>query len=192
MKSLSKEKRFKKKEARVLLHPFDGETVALGTGTLGLELYHQVGQLDALLMGIGGGGLIGGVANAYKHLQPSIQMIGVEPEGSSVMTQSLKLGHPTHCVPKSIADSLGAPKTELYPFTLCQQFVDQIVLVSDEQIVEGMRFLFDELKLAVEPACAVAIAALLGPLKEQMANKRVGVVLSGTNIDSQRFCRLIQ
>lgn len=180
-----------KAEGRALIHPFDGETVALGTGTLGMELYYQVEPLDALLTGIGGGGLIGGVANAYKQLQPNIQIIGVEPEGASVMSQSFQAGMPVESVPHSIADSLSAPKTESYPYSLCRQWVDQIALVSDAAIIKAMRFLFNEMKLAVEPAAAVGIAALMGPLRDQLKEKRVGIIISGTNIDEHKYCSLI-
>ncbi len=142
-------------------------------------------------MGIGGGGLLGGVANAYRQLQPNIQMIGVEPEGANVMSLSFQAGHPVSQTPHSIADSLCAPKTEPYSFSLCRQNVDQIAIVSDAAIIEGMRFLFNEMKLAVEPTAAVGIAALFGPLRQQLTGKRVGIIISGTNIDEQTYCRLL-
>lgn len=181
-----------KAEGRILIHPFEGETVALGTGTLGLEFYEQVGTLDALLMGIGGGGLIGGVGNAYKQLQPGISVIGVEPEGAATMHYSFEAGKPM-VFPKmnSIADSLSAPKTEPYSYSLCRQRVDQIVLISDDQMKQAMHFLFNELKLAVEPAAAISIAAIMGPLRKELSGKKVGVVISGTNIDDRRYCNLL-
>ena len=180
-----------KSEGRALIHPFSGENVAVGTGTLGLEMYRQIGPLDALLTGIGGGGLISGVANAYKQLQPGIKVFGVEPEGAAVMSLSRQAGHPVECVPHSIADSLCAPKTELLPFQLCRQFVDQMVTVSDAALVEAMRFLFNEMKLAVEPAAAAGVAGLFGPLRDQLFNKRVGIIISGTNIDERQYCSLL-
>jgi threonine dehydratase len=178
-------------EQRTLIHPFEGENVALGTGTLGLEFFKQAGPLDVVMMGIGGGGLIGGVANAYKQLAPGAQVIGIEPEGANVMSLSFQAGKPVSQVPKSIADSLSAPKTELYSYSLCRQSVDQITTVTDAEIVNGMGFLFNEMKLAVEPAAAVGIAALLGPLRDRLAGKSVGIVISGTNIDHQTYCRLL-
>lgn len=177
-------------EGRALIHPFNGETVALGTGTLGLELYQQAGPLDALLMGVGGGGLIAGVANAYKQLQPDIKMIGVEPAGAAVMNLSFQAGKPVECTPSSIADSLCAPKTEPYPYSLCREFVDELVMVSEAELVTGMQFLFQEMKLVVEPAAAAGMAALLGPLRESLQNKHVGIIISGTNIDAHRYCGL--
>jgi len=180
-----------KVEAKELVHPFDGENVALGTGTLGWELFHQVNRLDVLLMGIGGGGLIGGVANAYKQLQPDIKIIGVEPEGAAVVNMSIKAGKPMTFAPKSIADSLCVPKTEPYPLSLCRQYVDEIAIVDDNAIVQGMCFLFNEMKLAVEPAGAISFAALLGPLRQELAGKKVGIIISGTNIDEKKYCHLI-
>jgi threonine dehydratase len=180
-----------KAENRTLIHPFESETVAVATGTLGLELYQQVGPLDVLLMGIGGGGLIAGVANADRQLQPDIQMIGVEPEGANVMSLSFQAGHPVSHTPHSIADSLCAPNTEPYSFSLCRQNVDQIAIVSETAIIGGMQFLFNEMKLAVEPTAAVGIAALFGPLRQQLTGKRVGIIISGTNIDEQTYCRLL-
>lgn len=179
-------------EGRTLIHPFNGEKVALGTGTLGVEFYQQTGELDAIIVGIGGGGLIGGLANAYKQLLPDIKIYGVEPEGAAVMSLSLKAGNPMPWPNlNSIADSLSAPKTEPYPFGLCQQFVDQVIIVSDQEMVMAMRFLFNEMKLAVEPAAAIGIAALFGPLRERLAGQRVGVIISGTNIDEHKYCHLI-
>ncbi|MBS0350751.1 MAG: pyridoxal-phosphate dependent enzyme [Proteobacteria bacterium] len=181
-----------KAEDRVLVHPFEGERVALGTGTLGLEIHQQLGKLDALMVGIGGGGLIAGVANACKQLQPDIQVIGVEPEGSAVMSASFKEGKPAVLEKNNtIADSLSPPKAEAYSYSLCRKFIDKIVVISDEEIKKAMRFLFYEMKLAVEPAAAVSIAALMGPLREQLSGKRVAIILSGTNIDTRSYCNLI-
>ncbi len=181
-----------KEEGRILIHPFEGETVILGTGTLGWEMFQQVGPLDALIMGIGGGGLIGGVANAYKQLHPNVQMIGVEPEGAAVMSFSFQAGRPVS-IPNinTIADSLAPPKTEPYTYSICRKNVDEIIRVTDAEMVTAMRFLFGELKLAVEPAGAIGIAALMGPLKEKLANKKVGIIISGTNIDEHSYCNLI-
>jgi threonine dehydratase len=178
-------------EGRQLIHPFNGEIVSLGTGTLAIEINEQIAELDYILTGVGGGGLISGLANAYKQLQPSCRIIGVEPIGSSVMKQSLAAGRPLSCSPKSIADSLCAPKTEWRPLVLCQRFVDKIVTVEDDAIAEAMRFLFHEMKLAVEPAGSIGIAAIMGPLREELANKKVCVIISGSNIDEQRYCQLI-
>lgn len=188
----SKMESIQKAEQRTIIHPFDGEMVTLGTGTLGLEIHEQVGEIDYILAGVGGGGLVSGVANACKQLQEHIKIIGVEPTHSAVMQSSLTADKPQSCVPKSIADSLGAPITTWRPLILCRRFVDKIVTVNDESIAEAMRFLFQEMKLAVEPAAAVSIAALMGPLHQELRNKKVCIILSGSNIDANKFCRLLQ
>lgn len=182
-----------KEENRKLLHPFNGFNIVLGTGTLGLELYEQMNALEAVIVPVGGGGLIAGIANAYKQLNPNIKIYGVEPEGAQVMTQSLLAGKPveyTHL--NSIADSLCAPCTAVYPFSLCQCYVDQMVVVKDADILQAMHFLFTEMKLAVEPAAATGLAGLFGPLRQSLYGKKVAVLLSGTNIDEVRYCQLMQ
>lgn len=182
----------KKSEGKAMIHPFNGENIALGTGTLGLEFHQQVKDLDVVLMGVGGGGLIGGVANVFKQLQPKVQIIGVEPEGAAVMSRSFAVGQPVEYPnPCTIADSLAVPKAELYSYSLCRESVDQIVLVDESAIIGAMGFLFREMKLAVEPAAAVGLAGLLGPLRGQLIGKKVGIILSGSNIDERRYCDLI-
>lgn len=180
-------------EQRTPIHPFEGPFIVLGTGTIGLELLMQIPQLDAVIVPIGGGGLIAGIATAIKQLKPNCQVFGVEPDGVPTLYESLKAGKPitlekTH----SIADSLNAPCAAPYTFALCQKYVDEVVLVSDTDLTHAMVLLFNQLKFAVEPAAAAATAALLGPLKQRLAGKRVGLMLSGTNIDLERFYNLIK
>ncbi|MCL4868285.1 MAG: threonine/serine dehydratase [Anaerolineae bacterium] len=175
-------------EGRTFVHPFEGRLTALGTATLGLELYEQVPNLDAVVVPIGGGGLIAGVVAALKLSHPAIRVYGVEPEGADSMWRSLRSGKPERIeAVRTIADSLGAPFALPYSFSLCQQYVDEVVLINDEQIKEGMRLLFREMKLAVEPAGAAATAALCGPLREKLAGQRVGLIVCGTNIDAATF-----
>lgn len=179
-------------EGRMFLHPFDGENVALGTATAGLEFGEQVSDLDAMIIPIGGGGLCSGFSSAIKQLQPSIEVIGVEPEGADTMRLSLEAGSP-QAIDKvrTFADSLGAPHAAEYSFRICQHFLDDLVLISDDQMRDAMRLLFYGMKLAVEPAGAAATAALIGPLRERLAGKRVGVLVCGTNIDTATFCQII-
>ena len=175
-------------EGRQFVHPFEGPDIAVGTGTLGLDIHEQCGEVDAVIVTIGGGGLIGGVSNALKQLQPDCQIIGVEPEGADSMHRSFAAGKAQKIdAVSTIADSLGAPFALPYSFSLCQKNVDQLCLVSDEQIRRAMGLLFRRMKLAVEPACAASTAALLGPLREQLRGKRVVLVFCGSNIDWQTF-----
>jgi threonine dehydratase len=173
-----------KNEGRFFVHPFSGYRTVLGTSSLGYEWATQAPELDAVIVPIGGGGLAAGVSTAFKLMQPACAVFGVEPEGANGMAQSFKAGHALKAGPmSSIATSLMAPHTETYSFELCRRNIEALVTVSEAQMRDAMRVLFEELKLAPEPACAAATAALLGPLRERLAGKRVGVLLCGTNTD---------
>ena len=176
------------KEQRFFVHPFEGPAVALGTGTMGMEICEQVADVDAIIIPIGGGGLIAGISNAVKQLRSNVHVIGVEPEGADTMHRSFASGSPeTIDAVTTIADSLGAPFAAPYSFALTRDNVDELVLVKDEQLRTTMGFLFQQMKIAVEPACAAATAALLEPLKESLGGKRVVVVMCGSNIDWETF-----
>ena len=181
-----------RREGRSMIHPFEGRNTALGTATLGAEFLQQAPDLDAVVVPIGGGGLCAGVAAAIKLLRPQCQVFGVEPEGADSMRRSFAAGSP-QSIEKvaTIADSLGAPYALPITFGLCRRFVDDLVLVSDAQIRAAMRTLLEETKLAVEPAGAAATAALLGPLRERVAGRKVGVIVCGANIDTASFATLI-
>jgi threonine dehydratase len=180
--------RIRREEGRFLVHPFEGETIALGTGTLGVEICEQVDEFDALIVPIGGGGLCGGLANAVKQLNPGCRIFGVEPEGADTMFRSFAVGKP-QSIEKvtTIADSLGAPFALPYSFELCRANVDELVRVSDDALRAAMRFLFRRSKIAVEPACAASTAALRGPLAERLSGQRVVLVMCGSNIDWATF-----
>jgi threonine dehydratase len=175
-------------EGRVFVHPFEGEGVALGTGTVGLEICEQTEHFDTLVLPIGGGGLIGGIANAVKQLRPDCEIIGVEPTGADTMHRSFAAGEPQSIERVStIADSLGAPFAMPYSYALTRQNVDRLVLVDDEQLRRSMGFLFRAMKLAVEPACAATTAAALWPLRAELRGKRVVLLMCGSNIDWNTF-----
>jgi threonine dehydratase len=178
-------------EGRISVHPFEGPLTARGTATVGLELCRQAPELDAVVVPIGGGGLCAGVATAVKLLRPEVQVFGVEPAGADAMHRSFRSGRPEAIdAVRTIADSLGAPHAAPYSFALCRRFVDDLVLVDDDQLRAAMRVLFRAAKLAVEPAGAAALAALLGPLRERLAGRRVALIVSGTNIDVATFAHL--
>ncbi|HET7675101.1 MAG TPA: threonine/serine dehydratase [Gammaproteobacteria bacterium] len=185
-------KRIEKDEGRTFIHPFEGELTILGTATVGFEWCNQVENLDAVIIPIGGGGLCAGIATAVKQMQPQCQVFGVEPEGADTMRRSFAAGSP-QSIDKinTIADSLAAPHAAPYSFELCHRFVDDLVTISDEAMQRAMGLLFADMKLAVEPACAAATAALCGPLRERLTGKRVGVIACGTNIDLATFARQV-
>lgn len=184
--------RLQRDERRALVHPFEGPRTFEGTATVGLEICEDVENLDAVIVPIGGGGLISGIASAVKQLQPDCRIIGVEPSGAQGMRTSLEQGAPLPKVElSSIADSLSAPLHLPLSFSIIQELVDKVVTVEDSEIIAAMKLMFSDLKLAVEPAGATAVAALLGPLKNELAGKRVALVICGTNIDMQTHAKLI-
>ena len=149
-----------------------------------------MGGLDAVILPIGGGGLSAWAATALKLSVPGIEVYGVEPEGADAMARSFATGGPVKMgAMHSIADSLMAPHTEAYSFGLCRRSIDALVTVSDDQLRAAMRLLFEELKLAVEPACAAATAAALGPLRDRIVGRRVGLLLCGTITDPATLAR---
>lgn len=190
--AFEKVKEIEQDEGRTFIHPFEGPLTALGTATVGLELSEQVSDLEAVIVPIGGGGLIAGVACCMKQLNPDVKIYGVEPEGADSMSRSLARGKP-EAIEKvnTIADSLGAPHAAPYSFSLTKRYVDEVVKITDKQMAETMEILFDEMKLAVEPAGASATAAFRFPLYEKLKGKRVGIIVCGTNIDLDTYYKNI-
>lgn len=179
-------------EGRFFVHPFEGEAMVLGAGTLGMEFLRQTGQLDALFVAIGGGGLAAGVAAAVKQLQPRCRVYGVEPTGADSMHRSFAAGSPQRIdAVRTIADSLGAPMAMPYTYGLCRRHVDELVLVDDDAICRAMWLLFADGKLAVEPAGAATTAAML-QLRERLAGQRIGLIVCGANVDHATFARCLE
>ncbi|WP_027796429.1 threonine/serine dehydratase [Paraburkholderia acidipaludis] len=177
-------RRIESEEGRYFVHPFNGYRTVLGTSTLGYEWATQASDLDAVILPIGGGGLAAGVATALRLANPRVRVYGVEPATADVMSRSFAANHTVRISHMhSIADSLMAPHTEQYSYELCRRHLERIVTVSDDELRAAMRLLFDHLKLAVEPACAAATAGLIGPLRDALQGRRVGVLLCGTNTD---------
>jgi threo-3-hydroxy-L-aspartate ammonia-lyase len=176
-----------------LVPPYDDPLVMAGQGTVALELFDEVGDLDLLLVPVSGGGLIAGSATVAKGLHTSIRVVGVEPEGADDTRRSLQAGRRVTLgeVPRTIADGLQVTAPGRLTFEVNRHLVDDIVLVSDDEIVAAMSFLFERLKVVVEPSGAVGVAALLSG-KLDPAGARVGVILSGGNIDATRFAQLVR
>ncbi|MGI5276478.1 threo-3-hydroxy-L-aspartate ammonia-lyase [Streptomyces rochei] len=174
-----------------LIPPYDHPHVIAGQGTAALELLEETGPLDALVVPVGGGGLIAGSATAAKALHPGIQVIGVEPEAGDDTKRSLDSGaRVTIPVPRTIADGQALPTPGELTFSLNRRLVDAITLVSDDEIVAAMRFAFERLKIVLEPSGATALAALLAGRPEPRP-RRIGVIASGGNVDAGRFAELI-
>lgn len=184
--------RIRDEEGRFFVHPFEGRSIALGTGTVGLEICEQVDDFDSIIIPVGGGGLIGGISNAVKQLRPSTEVIGVEPEGADSMHRSFASGKPESIeTVTTIADSLGAPFALPFSFELTRKNVDRLTLVDDVQLRQTMGFLFRSMNIAVEPACAATTAALLGPLRDSLKGKRVVLLMCGSNIDWATFSKQV-
>jgi threonine dehydratase len=185
-------RRIEAAEGRAFIHPFEGFLTALGTATVGFELCHQVPDLEAVVVPIGGGGLAAGVATAVKLLAPRAEVWGVEPEGADSMHRSFAAGEAVAIERiDTIADSLAAPHAAPYSFSLCRRALDGLVKISDAAMQSAMGLLFREMKLATEPAGAAATAALLGPLADRLRGRRVALIVCGTNIDPDTFHRLV-
>ncbi|MGW7413932.1 pyridoxal-phosphate dependent enzyme [Streptomyces sp. NPDC054863] len=173
-----------------LIPPYEHPHVIAGQGTSALELIEESGELGALVAPVGGGGLIAGSATAAKGLYGGTRMIGVEPEAGDDTRQSLAAGRRiTVPVPRTIADGQAIQTPGELTFSVNQRLVDEIALVSDDQIRAAMRFAFERLKIVVEPSGATGLAALLAGRIGQLPS-RVGVIISGGNIDTRRFTEL--
>jgi threo-3-hydroxy-L-aspartate ammonia-lyase len=171
-----------------LVRPYDDELVMAGQGTAALELLEDAGVVDLLVVPLGGGGLISGCATIAKELGVS-RVVGVEPAAGDDWVRSFAAGHPVSIdVPRTIADGLQTHRPGDLTWEVASRLVDDVVTVTDEQIVAAMRFAFERLKLVVEPSGAVGLAALREGLVEA---KTVGVVISGGNVGADRFAELL-
>jgi threonine dehydratase len=174
-----------------LVRPYDDPLIMAGQGTVALELLEEAPELDVLLVPVSGGGLIAGCATAAKACRPEIRIVGVEPATGDDTRRSLAAGERVRIdVPHTIADGLQAPEPGELTFAVNEQRVDEVVTVTDDEIVEAMVFLFDRVKLVTEPSGAVGVAALLSE-KLDARGTRVGVVISGGNVGAARFAELV-
>lgn len=183
--------RIRDAEGLTLVHPFDDPFVIAGHGTAGLELIDDAPDVDVVVVGVGGGGLISGIASAVKARRPSARVIGVEPETSNAMSLALERGAIVTIQPKSVADGLGAPFAGRWTMAIAGRLLDGIVLLDDATILAGMRFAFERLKQVIEPAGAAALAAVLAGKVEIHDGERVAVVLSGGNVEVGRIGELL-
>ncbi|HJU64522.1 MAG TPA: threonine/serine dehydratase [Gemmatimonadaceae bacterium] len=176
----------------VLVHPFDDPLIIAGAGTVGLEIGEDVADVDAVVVGCGGGGLISGIAAAIRRLNPSVRVIGVEPTGANAMTRSLVQGEPVHLSSTStIADGLAAPFAGAHTLAHVRSLVERIVEVSDAEIVAGMRALMERCKILPEPAGAAATAALLCGRVDVRRGEHIVVVVTGGNVDLDRLKQML-
>jgi threonine dehydratase len=174
------------------VHPFDDPAVIAGQGTVGLEILEQLDDIDDVVVPIGGGGLIAGIVIAIKEQEPSIRVYGVEPTGAAVMRQSLDEKRPVRLQsPKTIADGLAAPMAGEVTYPIVARYVDDVVLVTDDEIAAAMRDILFSAKLLAEGGGAAATAAVLAE-KIPVSGRRVVAVVSGGNVDASRVKAAIE
>jgi threonine dehydratase len=174
-----------------IIPPYDHPDVMTGQGTAALEFLEEAGQVDAMVVPVGGGGLMAGCAVAAKSLYPELAMIGVEPVDGDDHRRSFAAGKRVSVdVPRTIADGLAVHTPGELTFAINRELVTEITAVTDDEIRDAMRFLFDRMKIVVEPSGAVGVAALLTG-KVRRLGGRIGVLISGGNISTERFCALL-
>ena len=177
---------------RSIMHPFEGAHMALGAATCGAEYVAQADHIDTFIIPIGGGGLAGGMACAIKQLKPDARVIGVEPYGADTMHRSFVAGAPqTIDQVRTIADSLGAPFALPASFAIAQAHIDEIVRIADAEMLAAMTLFQDNLRITAEPACAASLAGLIGPLRDRVQGRQVGIIACGSNISLTRYAELM-
>jgi len=175
-----------------LVHPYDDELVMAGQGTAVLELIEEAGELDLVIVPVGGGGLLAGTSTVVKALLPQAQVIGVEPAEGDDHVRSLAAGERVRIpVPRTLADALTAPMPGELTFPVNRRRVDAVVTVTDDQLVDAMRFAFERMKVVVEPGGSAALAALLAGAVSFAPRARIGLILSGGNVDRRLFAQLV-
>ena len=189
--TLAELERIRYAEGLEFVHPFDDPAVIAGNGSIGLELLEDLPELDVVVVGVGGGGLISGVAAALKERRPAVRVYGVEPERSNAVSLAIQAGEIVRTQPVSVADGLGAPFAGAWTLAMARRYLDDIVLLDDPTILAGMRFAIERLKQVLEPAGATALAAVLAGRIPIRDGERVAVVLSGGNVEVGRIGELL-
>lgn len=183
--------RIRDAEGLTFVHPFDDPAVIAGNGTAGLELIEDVPDVDVVVVAVGGGGLISGIAAAVKGRRPGARVIGIEPEGSNALSLALGRNEIVTIQPRSVADGLNAPFAGSWTMAMARRHVDEIVLIDDATILGGLRFGLERLKQVMEPAGAAALAAVLAGRVTLRDGERVAVVVSGGNVEVGRLGELV-
>jgi threonine dehydratase len=177
---------------RTLVHPFDDEVVVAGHASLGLEIVEQTPDVDVVVIPVGGGGLVSGVALGVKQARPETRIVAVEPVASNALQLGLEAGRPVPIDPVSVADGLNAPFAGEICIAVCRELVDEAITVTEAEIGAGFRFLYGRAKLAVEPAGAVSTAALLAGRVPGVEGKTVVAVVSGGNVAPETASAILE
>jgi threonine dehydratase len=183
--------RIRDAEGLRFVHPYDDPAVIAGQGSIGLELLEDLPDLDVAVVGVGGGGLISGIAAALKEQRPGIRVYGVEPEKSNAVSLAMERNEVVQIEPESVADGLGAPFAGAWTLAMARRYLDGIILLDDATILAGMRFAMERTKQVLEPGGAAALAAVLAGRVPIRGGERVAVVLSGGNVEVGRIGELL-
>ncbi|HEY3070795.1 MAG TPA: pyridoxal-phosphate dependent enzyme [Gaiellaceae bacterium] len=178
----------RRESGRILVHPFDDPFVLAGQGTVGLEIGQELPDVDVVIVPVGGGGLVSGIATAL----PGKRIVAVEPEGSAALHMALEAGEPVSFAPHSIADALNAPVAGQLPLEICTELGVESVLVSEDDIRAGFRFLYERAKLAVEPGAAAGVGAVLAGKVAGIEARTVALVVSGGNVVAETAAAILR
>jgi threonine dehydratase len=183
--------RIRDERGLTFVHPFEDPAVIAGHGSVGLEILEDLPEVDVVVVGVGGGGLISGVAAAVKEQQPRVRIYGVEPVDAAAMMTAFEAGVPITIQPRTVADGLAAPFAGILTLAMCQRYLDGLILLEDATILAGTRFALERVKQVLEPAGAAALAAVLFGRIPIEDGERVAVVASGGNVDVARLGELL-
>lgn len=183
--------RLRQEEGRTFIHPFDGIDTTLGAAGVGLEMLEDEPDLEAVVVSVGGGGLISGLASAIKLSKPQCAIYGVEPAGADAVSKGLVSGAPVTLEKvDTVADSLAPPMSLPFSLSVIARHVDEVVTMVDDGICAGLVAMQELARLAVEPAAGAALAGALGPLRHRLRGRKSAVVVCGSNIDGATYARL--
>ena len=184
--------KIKEYEGRIFIHPFDDPLVMAGQGTVGIEIMEDLPETTDIIISIGGGGFAGGVSTAVKAIKPGVRIWGVETVGADAMSQALKAGHPVELSAiTSIAKTLGAPSVSAQTLALAQEHLEEVILVTDDEAVQALRFILERLKVLTEPAASCTLAAA-SRVKDQFRNdSNLVLIFCGGNLSVEDLCKYI-
>jgi len=179
-------------QGRIFIHPFDDQLVMAGQGTIGLEIMEDLPGTTDIIISIGGGGFAGGVSTAVKAIKPEVRIWGVETLGADCMSQALKVGYPVELSAiTSIAKTLGAPSVSPQTLSLAQEYLEEVLVVTDDEAVQQLKFILERLKVLTEPAASCTLAAALRLKDRFTKNNNLVLIFCGGNLSVTDLCKYI-
>jgi threonine dehydratase len=179
-------------QGRIFIHPFDDQLVMAGQGTIGVEIMEDLPGTTDIIISIGGGGFEGGVSTAVKAIKPEVRIWGVETVGADCMSQALKAGHPVELSAiTSIAKTLGAPSVSAQTLALAQEHLEEVIVVTDDEAVQALKFILERLKVLTEPAASCVLAAALRLKDRFTKNNNLVLIFCGGNLSVEDLCKYI-